>query len=293
MEGKANVFSDKLAESDEINILFVTDWHLHKENAEKLKSWYGSRPEQNIQLVIVGGDFDNIPDPHVATEEETAASEERIANFLIHLECFYSPIYYVPGNHDPATLFAPAKEGRPLLQLTQFSHNVHKRAISIASGLSIFGIGGSIPATKIDLKTGSTSNIWNSYPYSDDEAMQTDITQLQHIVDTAAPQEQFIFVSHNGPYSISTTLFSMDEDQRTEAGSKSLLSFLHRNSQKIFLNFHGHVHPGQGHYNLNGTHIVNAGSLRAGEAATLKIGKSKVDGTWKLHEMTFFDLNSY
>ena len=291
MEPKTKVFTQKLVDSDEINILFVTDWHCHKENAEKLKNWYLSKSEHNIQLVIVGGDFDNIPDPHVATEAETVASEERIANFLIHLECFFSPIYYVPGNHDPATLFAPPKEDRPLLQLTQFSHNVHKRILPIANGLSIFGIGGSIPATVVDLKTGATKSIWHSYPYSDDEAMQSDISHLQEIVEKALPTEQFIFVSHNGPYSLSTTLHHIDADERTEAGSKSLLSFLHKNSQRIFLNFHGHVHAGQGHYNLNGTHVINAGSLRAGEGATIKIIKSKVDSSWKMQELSFFDLS--
>ena len=126
-------------------------------------------------MVVVGGDFDNLNDQSYSKITENIESEARIASFLSFLEFFCSKIYYVPGNHDPPTMFSDDEVTASYRSLTPFSHNIHKQIKSLSKGLSIVGIGGSIPATKTDFKTGSQEFVWSSYPYLRDSDMETDI----------------------------------------------------------------------------------------------------------------------
>jgi len=56
-------------------------------------------------------------------------AEGKITSILCFIEFFAVPILYVPGNHDPLTLFEPNKEEEKQDTkhkfLTQFSHNLH------------------------------------------------------------------------------------------------------------------------------------------------------------------------
>lgn len=61
-----------------------------------------------IDFVAVLGDFDNLPNSvnSEVGESERAKSEATITNILTFLEFLACPILFIPGNHDPATLFS-------------------------------------------------------------------------------------------------------------------------------------------------------------------------------------------
>ena len=284
----SDIFVDKIVDQSTLNIFFLTDWHLNKPFAEKLKAWYLAQEKRDVDLVVLGGDFDNLNEQSFAKEAENDESEMRISTFLTFLEFFCCPIYYIPGNHDPPTMFSPDDRVAKTHSLSQFSHNVHKRIQKVLSGLSIVGIGGSIPALKTNLKTGDSEFIWSSYPYEKDADMEPDLTFVSSLID--ATEDQVIFLSHNGPDALSTTLYSLDEGEKIVAGAPSLTKFLLKHSDKILLNLHGHCHPGQGMKKLNTSVVLNGGAFCFGEFAKARL--VKIEGVWKVQNCSFHDLNA-
>jgi len=285
------IFSEQMVEKREVKILFLTDYHMMKERVEKLKDWYLSQPDKDVSMVVVGGDFDNLKEQNFNKEAENEESEARISAFLHFLEFFACKIYYVPGNHDPPTLFSCVEDKAGSRVLTQNSVNVHKRLVSLGAGLSIVGIGGSIPAKKRNHKTGEVETVWSSYPYEKDEDMEGDLSHVQKLVDGC--KDQIIFLSHNGPHESSTTTFSFDEEESIKGGSESLTKFVLKNSDKLLLNLHGHIHPGQGMAKLNLVPIINGGGFTCGEFCKVHLLFDEDASKWRMRSCTFFDLNAY
>ena len=87
-----------------------------------------------------------------------------------------------------------------------------------------------------------------------------------------------------------------------ESGSKSLDEYLKEQKfqEKIFLNIHGHTHSGTGLSKIGSTCIVNAGPLKYGRYAILKIQKVQsssqtdtdefFDYSWFIKELHFYKL---
>jgi DNA repair exonuclease SbcCD nuclease subunit len=86
------------------------------------------------------------------------------------------PILYVPGNHDPASMFLSADLGKP--KLTDYSTNIHKEFRDIREDLAIMGLGGSVPSYFLDYTTGEKSPIYFPYPYQSEEDVNKDLTSL-------------------------------------------------------------------------------------------------------------------
>ncbi len=121
---ESSVFTN---EKPSLTFIIISDLHMNHKKIEKLKSWYFSFVEEKVDYLFVLGDFDNLRYP--CSKQEQIDSEARIANLLSFLEFFACPIIYLPGNHDPDTLFKIEEEINPdeLKKLTQHSINLHKR----------------------------------------------------------------------------------------------------------------------------------------------------------------------
>ena len=79
------------------------------------------------------------PDP-----EEDSLSEGRIQTlFMNELERYANELIYIPGNHDPSTLFKEPRDERPLL-CSNVEGNIHKSAIKLRENLVIIGLGGCV-----------------------------------------------------------------------------------------------------------------------------------------------------
>lgn len=71
------------------------------------------------------------------------------------------------------------------------------RSIKIAPGLTLFGLGGSVPSF-----THEGKQVWDGFPYVTDEKFGEDLSQLLDSVvadESTHPEESFIIMTHNGP----------------------------------------------------------------------------------------------
>lgn len=284
----SDLFVDKMVDTSRFKIVFLSDYHMAKDKAEKLKLWYLKQETKDINLVIVGGDFDNVSGQSLSKTAENAESEARISAFLTFLEFFCCPIYYIPGNHEPATMYIVDPENPR--SLTQFSHNVHLRIESLAAGLSIFGIGGCCPALETNLVTGEKKEIWEGYPYEKTTDYAEDLSKLQTFVDECP--DQLIFLTHCGPQLISTNL-SVSQDRLVNGGSELVSNFWLKNRERFLMTLHGHVHAGQGMHRDLSSAVINPGSLGQGNFAILDIVRNTTENVWGIRSVQFFDLNSY
>ena len=105
-ESEDSVFSISQVEKSELSIIFLTDYHMKEEWILKLEKWYQEAKRPKFDLVLLGGDFDNLSVYSMDPEHpEYKVSEARISAFFLSLGFLQAPIYFVPGNHDPASLF--------------------------------------------------------------------------------------------------------------------------------------------------------------------------------------------
>ena len=132
----SSMFVKETEDLDELNIIFITDQHDKTHYIEKLKHWYITKEFKDVNLVILGGDFDNLEN-EIPTEEKPdhILAESKFSTHLSFLEFFSSQIYYVPGNHDAPQLYYSKEPNGKLPILTPFSHNVHKNCVQIAKDL--------------------------------------------------------------------------------------------------------------------------------------------------------------
>lgn len=125
-EPQSSVFSIMHQHRTDLSIIFLTDYHMKEVWVSELKKWYESSNMPQIDLVLLGGDFDNLSvysnDPD---HPEYKISEARIAAFFASLGFLQAPIYFVPGNHDPASFFQHQKEGSPQHSFADHSFNCH------------------------------------------------------------------------------------------------------------------------------------------------------------------------
>lgn len=119
---KTNLFAKT---SSSYNFLIISDLHMNHKKLEKLKSWYFAYDNNKIDYLLILGDFDNLKSPTPISE--ISESESRISNILSFVEFFGCPILYIPGNHDPSSLFQIDVQTNPLeiKKLTQHSINLH------------------------------------------------------------------------------------------------------------------------------------------------------------------------
>jgi len=95
-----------------LEILCISDLHVNELAMQKLIQWNLSENTTTFDMIFAPGDFDNL-NLYTKDDEEPLylESELRIAKYLSPLSAFNAPLYFVPGNHDPWTMFRKGKYG--------------------------------------------------------------------------------------------------------------------------------------------------------------------------------------
>ena len=209
---------------------------------------------------------------------------------MVFLEFFACEIIYIPGNHDPYSLFDPNNDisNNGLPKLTQHSTNIHKEVYNLAKGLNVFGFGGSLPAYfKEDFK----EKTWEGFPYSSDEALAKDLLEGLQRKSKELEGSQTILMTHVGPNVSSTTIDSSKPDKKAYSGSGIMTDILKENKFHILVQLHGHTHWGLGQSYYNKIPIINPGPLAHGYFAILMLSKSDA-GRWRMKSLENINLNS-
>ena len=218
--------------------------------------------------------------------------EKEIKNLFSLLELICPNLIYVPGNHDPETLFKVDESPK----ITENSINLHLKSHIIKDDLLLVGVGGCTCAVSSkeefyhsyhDLDTKKI--IWKGYPYIDnndspnyeksDEMLKKDLNKIDSVVDNH--KGNVLVLSHVGPFTSNTA--NAYEDGLIYSGSQSLNDFLLKYENKIIGNVHGHTHDGQGMGKVHKIKICNPGAIlfkRFGALYLVKNAESNYN--WKI-----------
>mmetsp|Transcript_13890 Transcript_13890/g.23033 ORF Transcript_13890/g.23033 Transcript_13890/m.23033 type:complete len:374 (-) Transcript_13890:77-1198(-) len=249
-----------------LRILIVSDIHDDESSILRLRTWLvGNRMLDKIDLVVCSGDLSTMPATENAARDHGVQQEyEARANRVLHaLAGFDKPVYFVPGNHDPLSLFnkSEAMESAP-----QAVHNMHGRVSVLSPGLLLMGWGGSSDA----IENGQI--VWAGFPLPESDTARGH----QQLFEAAQGHSSLLVLSHSGPSGVGTSIVSATEPNDLcvagmrvhpiDAGSPALRSTLSSASaqQRIAVVLHGHAHAAVGTSRLGRVAIVNVGSLRYG-----------------------------
>lgn len=285
-------------EKREFNFLIVSDIHEKIENITKLIEEVKT---QKFDYVICLGDIVTIPNNQQDKEESVKIYEPKISNIFKELEKI-APLIYIPGNHEPFTLFKDDYS-----KLSENSLNLHNKFKELTKDLYIIGIGGSppildggdyndemIPFKSCDMK----KILFDGYPYNitgnqEENYVKSDLLVKKDLNSTLKNCKNyieknnykknnisFILISHFGPLYTSTNVQTLDmNDGKSKKkimylGSEQLGNFFIEN-EEIFLNLHGHTHPSRGIITIdNKKTVMNPGALCDGFYGTLIVKKN-------------------
>ena len=225
-------------------------------------------------------------------EKETEAEAAIQAFFMHDLEGFADDIVYIPGNHDPSTMFSRDRMKLPVLT-SNSGGNVHRGIFKLRDDLIVLGLGGSLDAMM--QKPGSNEMVgprYVGYPYWSGApfAFEDDLKELWNNGIQAFPDAQVIMMTHEGPYGSSTTRnHYFDSGEVVHCGSTDLRDLMLQNQDKVLFDVHGHTHEGAFTQNI-GTHekplhVFNPGPLCFGKFAELVL-KKDISGRWKVYTAT-------
>jgi Icc-related predicted phosphoesterase len=292
-----------------LKILLVSDIHKSLDYLEKLKEWQVAN-KQLFDYIFCTGDLLSLTYPNLEKNDVIAEAEADISSILSYLENMCLNVIYIGGNHDPKSLF----DSNDTPTLTIKSINLHRKSLKLANDLYLVGLGGAVPTIESNLKVADKkftlfSDISNKvtfpgYPYNDnhdnpdyaksDNLYGDDLNGLfKHVSTTVGEANttkgiKYILLTHNGPF-YSTTSVGTFDGKCGYMGSKRLGEFLQQNNNDVFLNIHGHTHPGYGLVNFNKYSVVNPGALKAGNFAVLNLKRDSLD-EWKIANVEFIKL---
>jgi predicted phosphodiesterase len=92
-----------------LKLLIISDIHMAFSQLEKLKDWYFNFNQDKFDFVICPGDFENMEEGR-RNLAKCKEAEGKISSVLSFVEFLSVPILYVPGNHDPITMFETEKK---------------------------------------------------------------------------------------------------------------------------------------------------------------------------------------
>ena len=270
-------------EQTEFNILLVSDIHEQKDQLEKLVKLCKAT-NYKPDYIISTGDHVTLSQGGKGDVEVIKKAEQTIKELIETLEVLCDKVIYIPGNHDPSTMFSDTPPS-----LTEKSTNLHKKSFNLASDLVLLGVGGSISNPYSDEKdyhkyqiTDYDKIAWKSYPYIDDvkhphfkpadEAFGKALDEAFSIL----PQynSKVILLTHNGPFT-SHTANAIYEGRTVYSGSMEMDKFLVNNVNKIIANIHGHTHKGKGMAKVFTTDIINVGNTAKGHYEKITIKKDQ------------------
>jgi hypothetical protein len=95
--------------------------------------------------VFVSGDICVLPnDKEVSDPTEDSMAEGEIqALFMNELEGFADDLIYIPGNHDPSTMYNKDRTKLPILT-SNVEGNIHRGIYKLRDNLVIIGLGGCV-----------------------------------------------------------------------------------------------------------------------------------------------------
>jgi Icc-related predicted phosphoesterase len=141
-----------------LDIIVISDIHSHQDYMNKLAEHVRNNG-LNFDYCFVGGDIVNCDHNHKTHNEEKETEAFRNIMLFLH-DLFQCKIIFVPGNHDPLIYI----NGEP--SITPDILNLHKKEYVLEFGLSIVGLGGSLPGyNDINYK----NKVWEGYPYQSEE----------------------------------------------------------------------------------------------------------------------------
>lgn len=277
----------------EIRFLVVSDIHDNIQNIRKLVDWY-QKEKPKIDYILCCGDIVTVPNDRQDEPEQAKIYEPIIVNIFQELEKICPHILYVPGNHEPYTLF---QKDPPFL--TKGSINLHKKYIKLSDDLYILGIGGSVPILQgkqyeigqvpyrdVDLKKVK----YAGYPYnvkSDENYIKSDSNlekDLKETVDQVKKEGgdnvSMILLSHVGPLYTWTNVMTLN-GENLYLGSEKLGEWFFY-EKGCFFDVHGHTHTARGVINITDKKIVmNPGDLASGNYGMAAIKKDQ-NNEWVL-----------
>ena len=277
------MYFSNVRQTSRLRVLVASDIHTNVEAIVLLNHWLAEK-RIVVDFVLVPGDMADMDarDQTVAEKLEGGAGD--VSNVLHNLEKIKCRVYYVPGNHDPASTM---KLGSPNdhAKLTPHSTNMHGKAIEIEDGLVLCGFGGSCNA----YNSVSGKIRWRGYPYEDETEMQQSLSSLmQYVHKNFSKDSQILLLTHVGPQHAKTTIDRSHAHQSIEepilTGSNAIGSILQNGTvnidplanggscsgdiacalapnktksvvgeddslidqHRIFLNIHGHTHESSG-----------------------------------------------
>lgn len=279
--------------TSEIRFLVVSDIHDNIQNIRKLVDWY-QKEKPKIDYILCCGDIVTVPNDRQDEPEQAKIYEPIIVNIFQELEKICPQILYVPGNHEPYTLY---QKDPPFL--TKGSINLHKKYIKLSDDLYILGIGGSVPILQggsyeigqvpyqdVDLKKVK----YAGYPYnvkSDDNYLKSDLNfanDLKEVVEQVKKEggdnANMILLSHVGPLYTWTNVMTLN-GENLYLGSEQLGEWFFY-EKGCFLDVHGHTHTARGVINITDKKIVmNPGDLASGNYGMVAIKKDQ-NNQWVL-----------
>lgn len=179
-----DVFTPK--DVKQLTLLCVSDTHESYEGIARVMS---IATDLNIDYIIHSGDWTNISLEEQHDALKLAEAEAKVASQLSQLEALVKPVLYIPGNHDPKSLF---KHLNPeTVSLSPYSKLLSEEELTLAPGLAIQGFGGAPPGYC------GTEKAFNGFPYEDEESYDRQFGEVM----TRKPNSdmQYILVTHCGP----------------------------------------------------------------------------------------------
>ena len=284
-----------------LEVLCVSDLHLKQEGMDKLLKWNTEENNVKFDMIFAPGDFDNLSIyTKDLNEPGYPQSEKNIADFLTPLKIFDAPIYLVPGNHDPYTMFTQEDTNSKQLIIEELAsknikaYNLHNKAMEVAKNLTIIGHGGSVPSWWD--RTTMTKQKYVGFPYnSDNEYKDGFQTTLNHIEDHVKNKkdQSLILMTHIGPEMCGTSEnYKSPHDADTSLGSYYLNHIVAKYHNDIIMNIHGHSHEGDGFKRYGKVVVFNPGSQgHHCEFARLTFVWDNEKNTWKIKRHEFLNLS--
>eukprot|EP01083_Nonionella_stella_P141479 436013_1 len=263
----------------ELRILITSDIHKATGNISKLGEWLKKR-KIGVNWLFSPGDFLNMSSEDQTQTEERNRGEKEIAGLLSELANINSPVFYLPGNHDPISLFQ-----KDATSLGENSINMHNSVVELCDGLHLSGFGGSVPAYQ------DGKYLWEGYPYTSEQQLEEEYSELSDKIEKLNPSN-LIFMTHVGPANSGTTLDrSYTGEPEVTSGSETFFNAISSKEMQARTLFyvHGHTHFAPGQCWIGKVPVINPGSLMFNRFCLVNLRHSS--GKWSITGCEFHTLN--
>ena len=142
-------------------------------------------------------------------------------------------IHFLPGNHDPVSLFTP------LITINE-CHNSHFSFYEIESNLFLGGIGGAVPGFQ---KGVNDEFAFEGFPFESQKDLDASYSEFISQFEKTMTDHQFIFMTHCGPFYSQTSLL-YENEREFLTGGIAFDSILKQFNSNLLMHVHGHAHNG-------------------------------------------------